>query len=109
MRCPGCATVRAECGSPRRARGELGYVVGTDCRSADARPLLDTYDRPLATLEVIGLEAERVGKRRDLGLDTPAGLDVIDFAEEPQMPDDDDTERRRQVIQARVEDLDHRI
>jgi hypothetical protein len=71
--------------------------------------LLETYNRLLETLEVIGIEAER---SRDVGIRewaALAGMDAVDFAEELGMLHDDEAERRRQVIRARVEDLDLRI
>jgi hypothetical protein len=73
------------------------------------RPRLETYERLLATVEVIALVAERVGDDEIREWAARAGLDAVDFGEELGMLPDDDADRRRGVIRARVADLDHSI
>jgi hypothetical protein len=70
------------------------------------RPLLERYDRLLATLEVIAVEAQRLGDDAIREWTALASMDAVDFAEEVGMLHDDEAERRRQVIRARVRDLD---
>ncbi len=79
-----------------------------DAPAAARRPLLETYERLLATLVLIAVEAQRLGEDGLREWTALASLDAVDFAEEVGMLHDDEAERRRQVIRARVEDLDHR-
>lgn len=76
-----------------------------DAQAAERRPVLETYERLLATLEVIAVEAERVGDAGIREWIALASLDAIEFAEEVGMLHDDEAGRRRQVIRARVQDV----
>ncbi len=107
MRRQGYATVSAERGSPRAAEESSRVELEPTGDPPACRPLLETYDRLLATLDVIALEAERVGDDGMREWAALAGLDAVDFADEQGMLRDDDAER--QVIRARVEDLNHWI
>lgn len=92
---------------PGRGRGEPKSKVEPtdDAPAAERRPPLETYERLLATLEVIAVEAERVGDAGIREWIALASLDAIDFAEEVGMLHEDEAGRRREVIRARVQDL----
>lgn len=108
MRCQGYATVGRTRFS-RRAWGVTGIELEPTADPPARRPLLETYERLLATLEVIALEAERGGDDGIREWAALAGIDAVDVAEELGMLHDDDAERRRRVIRARVADLDRSI
>ncbi len=67
--------------------------------------LLETFDRLLATLEQIATEAVRAGAEGIQEWTALAALDAARLGEQLGMLHDTEVERRRAVIQARVDDL----
>jgi len=89
---------------------EKARLDATDDPPARARGRpLETYDRLLATLEVIAVEAQLGGAAGIREWAALASLDAIDFGEDLGMLHDEEAERRRRVIRARVEDLDRGV